>query len=332
MKLRYLLIASALVALTIAGFIPAETRAAAPERINWPHFQAINTPADLTPMALNNVPEVVGFRLHSDAQGQLKPFGVSYPLRGNQIDTANPRWEANFPSVLFATSSAGGKYIGQDKTNFVNFLLQPKDSDPILPYRITVMDVNDAGQTAGTDSVNFARTRVFRLNGRTASAEYAPENLIGSNANNVKIANNGLCCVTVFDQTTYAALWRADDSVTTLPGTNLLDLNPDGTLGAGVRNSRAVLWDGTNVRDLGIGGSSTARAVNNSAQVAGTQNRPNGGTGFLWQAGQTRALTDLSRLEPGWRVVDALDINDLGYVLAVLARGQTHKYAVLRPH
>ena len=99
------------------------------------------------------------------------------------------------------------------------------------------------------------------------------------------------------------------------------------------RKSRAVLWQGGAIADLGAlpgGSAGMAHAINNSGQVAGMAYTANSQLrAALWQGG---TVADLGILPggSGWDLLDATSINDAGQIVGHgRVGGQTEVHAYL---
>lgn len=79
---------------------------------------------------------------------------------------------------------------------------------------------------------------------------------------------------------------------------------------------RAFLWNGTSMRDLGALGLSysTARAINNAGHVVGQAGGSTTSVGFFWDGTTMWDLNSLIQNNPGWQIIDATGINDLGQI------------------
>ncbi|MBI1931307.1 MAG: hypothetical protein HYS24_02070 [Ignavibacteriales bacterium] len=94
--------------------------------------------------------------------------------------------------------------------------------------------------------------------------------------------------------------------------------------------SRAVILNPgvQNIQTL-PGNSSIARAVNNADQVVGEIQTPAGWRGFIWENGAMQLLDSLVHPDSGWVIERAVDINDLGDILALGKKNNIASYVIL---
>ncbi|MCZ6654469.1 MAG: hypothetical protein O7D91_15750 [Planctomycetota bacterium] len=194
------------------------------------------------------------------------------------------------------------------------------------------LDINDAGQIAGTMGGIVSPDRGFLHDGEFVTLDPPP----GGNWSNARAVNNSGQVVGTVDEpgsgTISAALWEGGDLTilgsTLDPWTSASDINELGQV-AGYMGypspldptARGVIWDDGNVTILDPipgGVTSVAKGINNLGQVVGyglvpSEEAPLGyfSHPFLWSGGQ---MTDLGTL-PGSDYCIALDINDSGQMI-----------------
>lgn len=131
----------------------------------------------------------------------------------------------------------------------------------------------------------------------------------------------------------HAFIWRAGKftDLGTLPGTNLSFANAlnektqvvGQSLNTAANTSRAFLWDGGTLLDLGKAKSthtnSEARAISKKGAVVGTSGTTSMQAAWLWQEGVTRDLNTLvataDPLRPYVQLVKATGVNDKGQIV-----------------
>ncbi len=279
-------------------------------------FTAIQLPVGFEGQALTNNAKALGYNLGRDGINQ---FGAIWDYR-NGVVNPTPFLKWSTPSVIFAARPGGFRYLGQDYTTDLPFLVQLADT-PSPPaafrnFRIGVSEINDFSALAGTDWSNPGFPRAFRMSGLTSLPEYAPiiENSIMHN-----LGNNGVSLIGAMDEMGFmeAMLWNPDNSLTPLPGAFPLDMNSAGTIVAGSTIDGATIWVDGVEQNLGVGEGSVAQLVNNGGDViVSTFSERHGETISLLRNNKLTPLSKLVKLPKGWELVRVIDLNDKSEILA----------------
>ena len=126
---------------------------------------------------------------------------------------------------------------------------------------------------------------------------------------------------TIYNSGAWAAYSWENGVVTWLPGLggNIYanGLNQPGQIVGGT-NGRPVIWNGSQITDLGSLGGSDGRAIgiNDLGQAVGySQDASGTSRAFLWKNGQIYDLNSLVNLPAGWTLASASDINDQGSIV-----------------
>jgi len=191
-----------------------------------------------------------------------------------------------------------------------------------------VEDVNDHGNTVGSAITgdNYLRHAQVVISNVRYTIGTAETRSLGVAINN----NNDVVGAIVVGNSEQAFRWSIGESTSdpgilpSLAGGSSIayDINDDQLIVGAAKNflnhTRAVLWQGADVFDLGtLGGEkSVARSINNNGTIVGyaeTENRKF--HAFVHQAGEMVDLNDTVSLDNGWVIVDAFSINVHGQIL-----------------
>lgn len=291
-----------------------------------PMYAAVALPHDFLAADINNYGEVIGTYLLPDFTGGDTPYGGMLYLHNGQ---AHHLMTLPDPSVLTGTAPSGNILTGAlvlGDGQMRNFAMTWEDTYLVEGENVFLNGVNDFGQIAGlevipsTSGEGMGEQHLLRYHSPNAS----PERLTTTGFP-VGISRDGTIPYASFSeqaprQTSH--VWKANGETATLGNGSVMGMNSHGSLLAGVVRNQAAIWDGTGMRNLGLGRFSAALDVNNNGDVIGVARK--GRMPFLHTWGKALDLNKVSKLPAGWKVSVPLTINDRGDILA-LARSPRNR-------
>lgn len=285
-----------------------------------PMYTAVALPSDFLAMDVSNYGEVVGSYFLPDFSGSHTPYGGTLYVHEGR---AHHQMVMSDPSVLTSTSPNGnfvtGAFVLGDG-QMQNFAMTWENTYAVEGNDVFLNAVNDAGQIAGFEVIPSANgegmgeQHLLRYHSPNAS----PERL-ATTGFPVGIGRDGTIAYASFSeqaprQTSHA--WKANGETVTLGNGSVMGINSHGSLLAGVVRNQAAIWDGTGMRNLGLGRFSAALDVNNNGDAIGIARK--GRMPFLHTWGKALDLNKVSKLPAGWKVSVPLTINDRGDILALV--------------
>lgn len=232
-------------------------------------------------------------------------------------------------SMAYGINDAG-QIVGQYGLNQA-FSYSGGTFTDIGPTRSTATAINNAGQIIGTDQIGGWDSNGF-VYSNGALTRLTPPGAKGSVA--LAINNNGQIAGFVHDKLTPGAVIFENGAATDLSGSmppaehsesRAVDINDNGQALITRRtyfdvSERSYFYDKGVATDLGQLSDSRvfAQALNNAGVVVGTTGAREG---FMWQDGVMYDLNKLVSGLDGWKIEDALAINENNQIAAYACRG-----------
>lgn len=314
---KYALLAAAVLLSLLSSASSAEVRYTITELPSPPGATSVQA------TGMNDQGQVSGFANYGS--GVVRPLTWDHGIP--QLIEGDEAWQSGYAGGINAHGHA--VLNGQDRQGRKNLFLATRSTlrplRPIAPASsAAVLGLNDLDHAVGYSLDGTGRTHAVLWRGR-AALSLGVKGDDGTTANDID-NDDRIVGVRVIDGVARPFRWHHGllswlDRIEPGSTANVLASNNRGLAVGGADTPdgpRAVLWTDTRATVLGtLPGHlrSSARDINDLAQIVGSSSENEASAAVLWQDGHPRDLNELIDYASSWRLSDALGINNNGQVV-----------------